>query len=178
MRGAAHAGAFQATQAGQATIGPNGVIQPPVPATRDPNGRGTAADVRQDRVTLTGSTATTTCHFFDSTNEAFTLKNSYIGGNIIKNLAATLTFAHADVTFDSTVVIDQVTRGATSVADNATITHGHPKIPTSVIVTTSVADEWASVPAADISSTTFKVQLTKHDNTAGTTQVVYWQCAG
>jgi hypothetical protein len=55
MRGAAHAGAFQATQAGQATIGPNGVIQPPFPATRDPNGRGTAADVRRDRVTLTGS---------------------------------------------------------------------------------------------------------------------------
>ena len=91
---------------------------------------------------------------------------------------AALTYAHADITFDSTVVIDQVTRGATSVADNATITHGHPKIPAGVLVTTSVADEWASVPAADIGATTFKVQLTKHDNTAGTTQVVYWQAFG
>lgn len=54
MRGAAQVGAFHATQSGQATIGPNGVIQPPFPVTRDPNGRGTAADVRRDRVTLTG----------------------------------------------------------------------------------------------------------------------------
>lgn len=46
------------TPAGQATIGPNGVIQPPFPPTRDPNGRGqNAADVRQDRVNLTSGPA-------------------------------------------------------------------------------------------------------------------------
>ena len=64
------------------------------------------------------------------------------------------------------------TRGATSVADNATIAHGLPYTPTTVIVTCSTADEYASVSA--IAATTFTVQLTKHDGSAGTTAVVYW----
>jgi hypothetical protein len=132
--------------------------------------------VQNNKMTLTGSTATTTVHFFDSSNDAFTLKRSYIVNNVVRNEASTFTFAHADLTLDSTVVIEQVTRGATSVADNATITHGHLKTPTSVLVTCSTADEWAAVSA--ISATTFTVQLTKHDNSAGTSAVVYWQCAG
>jgi hypothetical protein len=57
LRGAGHAGAPNPAQPGQATIGPNGVIQPPFPVTRDPNGRGAASDVRQDRVTFTGGSA-------------------------------------------------------------------------------------------------------------------------
>jgi hypothetical protein len=52
MRGVANVGAPNPNQPGKATIGPNGVIQPPFPVTRDPNGRGAASDVRQDRVTL------------------------------------------------------------------------------------------------------------------------------
>jgi len=44
-----------APQAGQGSIGPNGIIQPPFPPTRDPNGRGPAPHAphdRRDRLTL------------------------------------------------------------------------------------------------------------------------------
>jgi hypothetical protein len=37
---------------GPGSIGPNGIIQPPFPPTRDPNGRGSAPQARQDRLTL------------------------------------------------------------------------------------------------------------------------------
>jgi hypothetical protein len=63
--------------------------------------------------------------------------------------------------------------GATSVADNGTIAHGLSITPTAVMVTTSVANEYASVTT--IGTTTFTVQLTKDDGTAGTTQTVYWR---
>lgn len=77
----------------------------------------------------------------------------------------------------TTTVIDQVTRGATaSVADGGTITHGHPKTPTSVRCTSSVSGEFISVTA--IGATTFTVAIKKHDNSAGTTQTVYWEAAG
>lgn len=62
--------------------------------------------------------------------------------------------------------------GATSVADGGTISHGLATTPTVVTVTCSTADEYASVSAKG--SSTFTVQLTKHDGTAGTTAVVYW----
>lgn len=77
----------------------------------------------------------------------------------------------------TTTVIDQVTRGATaSVADGGTITHGHVKTPTSVRCTASVSGEFISVTA--IGATTFTVAIKKHDNSAGTTQTVYWEAAG
>lgn len=77
----------------------------------------------------------------------------------------------------TTTVIDQVTRGVTaSVADGGTITHGHPKTPTSVRCTSSVSGEFISVTA--IGATTFTVAIKKHDNSAGTTQSVYWDAAG
>lgn len=65
------------------------------------------------------------------------------------------------------------TVGATSVADGGTVTHGHPITPTSVRVTPSTTGEFVSVTA--ISSTTFTVAIKKHDNSAGTTQTVYWE---
>lgn len=63
--------------------------------------------------------------------------------------------------------------GATSVADGGTISHGMAVTPTSVIATPSVAGEMVSVTA--ISSTTITVAIKKHDNTAGTTQTIYWR---
>lgn len=66
-----------------------------------------------------------------------------------------------------------VNQGATSVADNGTIAHGLSTTPTGVVVTTTVANEYAAVSA--IGATTFTVQLTKHDGSAGTTQTVYWR---
>lgn len=54
-RGPIRVGAPQVPNAvAKATVGPDGAIQPPFPATRDPNGRGAAPDTRQDRVTITG----------------------------------------------------------------------------------------------------------------------------
>lgn len=66
--------------------------------------------------------------------------------------------------------------GATSVADGGTVTHGHPKTPTNVRVTPSTASEFVSVTA--IGATTFTVAIKTHDNSAGTTQTVYWEVAG
>ena len=63
-------------------------------------------------------------------------------------------------------------RGATSIADGGTITHGLASIPTRVNVTCSVSGEFASVTA--LAATTFTVAIKKHDNTAGTTQTIYW----
>lgn len=62
---------------------------------------------------------------------------------------------------------------AATVADGGTITHGLWTTPTYVLVTPSVADEYAAVTA--LGATTFTVALTKHDGTAGTTQTVYWR---
>lgn len=63
--------------------------------------------------------------------------------------------------------------GATSVADGGTITHGLAGTPTRVNVTASVSGEFVSVTAKGAS--TFTVAIKKHDNSAGTTQTVYWE---
>jgi hypothetical protein len=62
--------------------------------------------------------------------------------------------------------------GSVSVADGGKIAHGLLVAPTRVTVVPSVSGEFASVTAIDASS--FTVALKKHDNTAGTTQSVYW----
>lgn len=64
-------------------------------------------------------------------------------------------------------------RGATSVADGGTISHGLVTTPTSVRVTGSVSGEFVSVTA--VGSTTFTVAIKTHSNGAGTTQTVYWE---
>lgn len=70
--------------------------------------------------------------------------------------------------------VSGVTRGATaSVADGGTITHNLGNTPTGVLVTTTVSGEFASVTA--LSSTTATIAIKKHDNTAGTTQTIYWE---
>lgn len=64
-------------------------------------------------------------------------------------------------------------KGATSVADGGTIAHGLYAAPTKVTVTPSTASEMVSVTA--LGATTFTVAIKKHDNSAGTTQTVYWE---
>lgn len=65
------------------------------------------------------------------------------------------------------------TTGATSVADGGTVTHGLGTTPTVVTVTPSTTGEFVSVTA--LAATTFTVAIKKHDNSAGTTQTVYWR---
>lgn len=68
----------------------------------------------------------------------------------------------------------QQARGATaSVADGGTITHGLVSTPTSVRAIASVSGEFVSVTA--VSGTTFTLAIKKHDNSAGTTQTIYWE---
>jgi hypothetical protein len=62
---------------------------------------------------------------------------------------------------------------ATSISDGSTISHGLMTTPLWISVQSSVAGEFASVTAR--TTTTFTVALRKHDNTAGTTQGVYWR---
>lgn len=64
-------------------------------------------------------------------------------------------------------------QGATSVADGGTIAHGLVSTPSTVRVTPSVSGEFVSVTARG--ATTFTCSVKKHDNTAGTTQTVYWE---
>jgi len=65
-----------------------------------------------------------------------------------------------------------IKHGATSVADGGAVTHGVGTTPVTVICTPSVSGEMVSVTAKD--ATTFTVAIKKHDNSAGTTQTVYW----
>lgn len=71
--------------------------------------------------------------------------------------------------------IGYITRnfGATSVADGGTVSHGCNVTPTRVNATPSTSGEMVSVTA--IAATTFTVAIKKHDGTAGTTAVVYWE---
>ena len=63
--------------------------------------------------------------------------------------------------------------GATaSVADGGTISHGLVGTPTGVIAVTTTTGEFVSITAK--SSTTFTCAIKKHDNSAGTTQTIYW----
>jgi hypothetical protein len=67
----------------------------------------------------------------------------------------------------------QTTWNATaSVADGGTVTHGLGTTPTAVLVMATTTGEFVSVTAK--SSTTFTVAIKKHDNSAGTTQTLYW----
>jgi hypothetical protein len=63
--------------------------------------------------------------------------------------------------------------GATaSVADGGTITHGLGSTPRVVLATASTSGEFVSVTS--VGATTFTCAIKKHDNTAGTTQTIYW----
>jgi hypothetical protein len=62
---------------------------------------------------------------------------------------------------------------ASSVADGGSITHGLTTTPTFVLVSPVTSGEFVSVTSKG--STTFIVAIKKHDNTAGTTQNIYWK---
>ena len=59
-----------------------------------------------------------------------------------------------------------------TVADGGTIAHGCGATPTVVNVTASVTGEFASITGLD--ATNITVAIKKHDNSAGTTQTIYW----
>ena len=63
-------------------------------------------------------------------------------------------------------------RGAISVADGGTITHGCGTTPTAVVCTPTTSGEMVSVTS--VGATTFTVAIKKHDGSAGTTATVYW----
>jgi hypothetical protein len=94
----------------------------------------------------------------------------------VPNAAKTANVAvfYADgVTDTPTPVFAGLKRGATSVSDGGTITHGCGTTPTAVIVVGSVANEILAVTAKG--TTTFTVAIKKRaDGTAGTTQTVNW----
>jgi hypothetical protein len=99
------------------------------------------------------------------------LTNNRFSGPMSKQYDIT---AGADVHVDDTLFPQTYNRGAAAtVADGGTIAHGLWTTPTYVLVTPSVADEYAAVTA--LGATTFTVALTKHDGSAGTTQTIYWR---
>lgn len=62
---------------------------------------------------------------------------------------------------------------AATVADGGTIAHGLMLAPTRATVCASVAGEFATVTTLD--ATNITVAIKKHDNSAGTTQTIYWE---
>lgn len=62
---------------------------------------------------------------------------------------------------------------AASVADGGTIAHNLVTTPSVVTANPSVAGQFVSITAKN--STTFTVAIKKHDNTVGTTQLIYWR---
>lgn len=62
---------------------------------------------------------------------------------------------------------------AASVADGGTIAHGLNGAPVWANVTPSVSGEFVSITAMD--ATNITVAIKKHDNSAGTTQTLYWE---
>jgi parallel beta-helix repeat protein len=94
-----------------------------------------------------------------------------VGQNTYENCGTSLSDA------GTATVIEHETSGATAtVTDGATITHGHPKTPTSVIATGSVASQFVSVTA--IGATTFTVAIKTDGGGAGSSQTVYWRARG
>lgn len=80
---------------------------------------------------------------------------------------------HRDITYSTKY---QNASGAqASATDGSTISHGLVTTPTNVRCTSSVAGEFVSVTA--LGGSTFTVAIKKHDNTAGTSQTVYWEAA-
>jgi hypothetical protein len=59
-----------------------------------------------------------------------------------------------------------------SVADGGNIAHGMGTTPTAAFVMATTSGEFASV--AGINGTNITVNIKKHDNSAGTTQTIYW----
>lgn len=102
-----------------------------------------------------------------------------IGAGVVSAVTDGNTFASNTTNISdsgTTTSIREYTEGATSVADGGTVTHGHIKTPTKVQVTPITSGEFVSVTA--IGATTFTVAIKKHDNSAGTTQIVYWKVSG
>lgn len=94
-----------------------------------------------------------------------------VGQNVFENCTTGI----ADT--GTTTVIEQQTSGATaSVTDGATITHGHGKTPASVVATGSVGSQMVSVTARG--ATTFTVAIKTDAGAAGSSQTIYWRCAG
>jgi hypothetical protein len=68
----------------------------------------------------------------------------------------------------------RIARGRTSIADGGTISHGLASTPTWALVSAITSGEFASVTA--MGATTITVAIKKHDNSAGTTQFINWEC--
>lgn len=80
---------------------------------------------------------------------------------------------HRDISYSTK--LQNATGASATVTDGSTITHGLVTTPVSVRCTGSVSGEFISVTA--VGGTTFTVAIKKHDNTAGTSQTVYWDAA-
>lgn len=70
---------------------------------------------------------------------------------------------------------DLTARGSSSIADMGNIAHTLGSTPAWVDLTGTVSNQIVSVAA--LSSTNIQVAIKKHDNSAGTTQTVYWRAS-
>jgi hypothetical protein len=105
---------------------------------------------------------------------ATSLTDGHIAFNEIRNISTKISVGGVSngFVFRNTGHKTHAEGATASVADGGTISHGLVATPTGVVAQTSITGEFVSVTAK--SSTTFTVAIKKHDNTAGTTQTIYW----
>lgn len=96
-----------------------------------------------------------------------------IDDNYINGFATAISNSGTATIHDNTGYTTENKGAATNVADGGTIAHGCIATPTVVIVSASVAGEFASV--IGINATNITVAIKKHDNSAGTSQTIYWR---
>jgi parallel beta-helix repeat protein len=97
--------------------------------------------------------------------------NNYVANNLVGTAQISLSGANSKAKYNIGHYTEK--EGATNVADGGTVTHGLSVTPTWATGTPSVSGEFVSVTA--LAATTFTVAIKKHDNSAGTTQTIYWR---
>jgi hypothetical protein len=139
-------------------------------------GRWINRNVDTDSIGICGGTDITKDPYFNfrAKNRAGTDPGgcSFFVTNAAKSATVEALRLPGGITGDFSPIFYALKRGATSVADGGTISHGLPAAPAAVVCTPSVSGEMVSVTAR--AATTFTVAVKKHDNSAGTTQTVYW----
>jgi hypothetical protein len=103
------------------------------------------------------------------------LTDSHIVFNEIRNCTGTPVYAGAisnGLIFRNLGYKNYAEGATASVADGGTISHGLAATPTGVVAQCVTSGEFVSVTAK--AASTFTVAIKKHDNTAGTTQTIYW----
>lgn len=128
----------------------------------------------ENYVNIVGNTFSNISSITGTAISITTLTYGTIIGNIIHNWTTGMSIGTRTSCFivENAGAFLTTNRGATSVADGGTISHGLGATPTGVVCTGVISGEFVSVTAK--AASTFTVAIKTHAGAAGTTQVVHW----